>query len=252
MSASRRAAPATRVPGPTRPIRKATSAPKEVAIINRAPRQPAPVRSRVPGLVAAFLIGALVAGGLVFWTTRPSSIEQVADQIRAESALRDKTQITTLTELARTTRDRLVPVTEGLSRAMPVDGTAGPAVVSDADVESWRKAATAAVDGFADPPSGETATNVARSTLASAVRQLATTVDTYASARALEGTARTTALDLAVRQRTNALFAWSVAATALDALNVDAGNGHQHVFLPTSPGEGELTPDTEPEGSHES
>ncbi|WP_432924326.1 hypothetical protein ACQPZZ_29210 [Microbispora sp. CA-135349] len=227
-----------------------------MATINRPPRQPTPVRrparGRALGLVAAFVIGALVAGGLVFAVTRPTSVEQIANQIRAESALRDKTQIKTLTELARTSRDRLVPVLEGLGRALPADGTAGPAVVTDADVEEWRKASTAAVDGFADPPSGETATNVARSNLASAVRQIATTVDTYAAARELTGPARTTAMDLAVRQRADALFTWSVGATALDAVNVDAGYGHQHVFLPTTPGDGALTPDTEPEGSHES
>src|SRR5690606_28418178 len=100
---------------------------------------------------------------------------------------------------------------------------------------------------FADPPSGETATNVARSSLASAVRQLAVTVDTYAAARERTGSAREALIDLAVRQRANAIFAWSVGATALDAVNVDAGHGHQHVFLPTSEG-GALTPDPEPEG----
>lgn len=202
--------------------------------------------------MAAFVVGALVSGGLVFWTSRPSSVEQMADRIRTESALRDKTQIKTLTELARTTGDRLAPVLDGLDRAMPADGTAGPAAVTAADVENWKKAAAAAVSGFADPPSGETATNVARSSLASAVRQIATTVDTYAAARNLAGPARTTAVDLAVRQRADALFTWSVGATALDAVNVDAGYGHQHVFLPTSPGDGALTPDTEPEGSHDS
>ncbi|MGI5158833.1 hypothetical protein [Microbispora sp. CA-102843] len=226
-----------------------------MATINR-PRRPTPVRhatrSRALGLAVAFLLGALVSGGLVFTVTRPSSIEQMADRLRAESALRDKTQIKTLTELARTTRDRLVPVLDGLDRALPADGTAGPAVVTSADAASWRKAAAAAVEGFADPPSGETATNVARSSLASAVRQIATTVDTYAAARDLAGPARTAAMDLAVRQRADAIFTWSVGATALDAVNVDAGYGHQHVFLPTSPGDGALTPDTEPEGSHDS
>ncbi|MER6006799.1 hypothetical protein ABT120_50265 [Nonomuraea angiospora] len=114
------------------------------------------------------------------------------------------------------------------------------------------QAAVAAVQGFAGPPSGETATNVARSSLASAVRQLATTVDTYAAARGLTGPARAAAMDLTVRQRADALFTWSIGATALDAVNIDAGHSHQHVFLPTSPGEGALTPDTEPEGSHDS
>src|SRR5690606_35064554 len=116
-------------------------------------------------------------------------------------------------------------------------GPAGPAAVTAADVEKWRQAAAAAVQGFADPPSGETATNVARSSLASAVRQLATTVDTYAMARDLTGPLRAAALDLAARHRADALFTWSIGATALDALNVDAGYGHQHVHLPTTPGE---------------
>lgn len=203
-------------------------------------------------LAVAFTLGAITAGGVVFWTTRPGSIEQRADRLRAESALRDRTQVKTLTELARSTRDRLVPVLDGLGRAVGADGAQGPAATTAADVQTWRKAAAAAVEGFADPPSGETATNVARSSLASAVRQIATTVDTYAAARTLTGPARATAMDLAVRQRADALFTWSIGATALDAVNVDAGHGHQHVFLPTSPGEGALTPDAEPEGSHDS
>ncbi|MBB6551325.1 hypothetical protein [Nonomuraea rubra] len=227
--------------------------PKEAATIRR-PGPPAPARgatwARVLALAVAFALGAIVAGGVVFWLTRPDSIEQTADRLRAESALRDKTQIKTLTELARGTRSSLIPVLHGLNLAMPADGTAGPAAVTAADVENWRKTATAAVAGFADPPSGETATNVARASLASAVRQFATTVDTYAAARDLTGPARAAVLDLAVRQRADALYTWSIGATALDALNIDAGYGHQHVFLPTSPGEGALTPDTEPEGSH--
>ncbi|MFI6317471.1 hypothetical protein ACIBG8_08120 [Nonomuraea sp. NPDC050556] len=217
-------------------------------------RQPTPVRrasrDRVLALLAAFALGA---GGAVFWMTRPDSIEQMADRLRAESALRDKAQIRALTEVARTTRDQLIPVLDGLTRALPAvstDGVAGPGVVSVDDVAGWQKAADAAVEGFADPPSGETGTNVARSGLASAVRQVATAVDLYAAARTMTGSARTAVTDLAVRQRADALFAWSVGATALDALNVEAGYGHQHVFLPTTPGEGALTPDTEPEGSH--
>ncbi|MGW4963429.1 hypothetical protein ACWEPL_39960 [Nonomuraea sp. NPDC004186] len=64
--------------------------------------------------------------------------------------------------------------------------------------------------------------------------------------------ARAAAMDLAVRQRADALFTWSIGATAPDAVHIDAGHSHRHVFLPTSPGEGALTPDTEPEGSHDS
>ncbi|XVQ83694.1 hypothetical protein ACQP2K_33390 [Microbispora siamensis] len=201
--------------------------------------------------MAAFMIGALTAGGLVFAMTRPASVEQIADRLRVEAALRDKAQIKELTQLARSTRDRLRPVLEGLNRVMPADGTAGPAVVTSGDVASWRQTADAAVESFADPPSGETATNIARSTLASAVRQLATAVDTYATARELTGPSHSAVLDLAARQRTGALFTWSVGATALDAVNIDAGYGHQHVYLPAAPGDGVLTPDSEPEGNHD-
>ncbi|MFG1944172.1 hypothetical protein [Nonomuraea sp. NPDC048826] len=239
-------------PAPIRPKQPAPTRPQQPAstrLGQSAPARPA-TRGRVLALALAFALGALVAGGVVFGVTRPSSIEQAADRLRAESALRDRTQIRTLTELARDTRTRLLPVLDGLAPALPGDGPAGPVAVTAADVEAWRQAADAAVQGFADPPSGETATNVARSSLASAVRQFATAVDTYTMARDLTGPARAAALDLAARQRADALFAWSIGATALDAVNVDAGNGHQHVFLPTSPGEGALTPDTEPEGSH--
>jgi hypothetical protein len=205
-------------------------------------------------LAAAFTLGALLAGGLVFAVTRPSSTERLADGLRAEAALRDKTEIKTLTELARTTRDRLAPVLDGLERAMPAEPTADggtrPAAATPADIEKWRQAVAAAVKDFADPPSGETATNVARSSLASAVRQIATTVDTYATSQALTGPTRKTVMVLAVRQRADAVFTWSVGATALDAVNVDAGYGHQHVFLPASPGSGALTADPEEEGSN--
>ncbi|WP_214316911.1 hypothetical protein [Nonomuraea sediminis] len=197
-------------------------------------------------LATAFTLGALVAGGSVFAVTRPDSTERTVERLRSEAALRDKEQIKALTELARTTRDRLTPVLDGLDRAMPT----GPAAAPPADVAKWRQAAAAAVKDFADPPSGETATNVARSSLASAVRQLATTVDTYASSQALAGPTRETVLALAIRQRADAIFTWSVGATALDAVNVDAGYGHQHVFLPVSPGSGALTADPEHQGSN--
>ncbi|MER7503960.1 hypothetical protein AB0L05_14420 [Nonomuraea pusilla] len=200
-------------------------------------------------LAIAFALGALVCGGLVFAVTRPASTEQAADSLRAQSALRDREQIEALTELARATRDRLAPVLDGLERALPADPRAGGAAPAAADVARWRKAAAAAVEDFADPPSGETATNVARSSLASAVRQISTAVDTYAASQALTGSARKTVMLLAGRQRADAIFTWSVGATALDAVNVGAGHGHQHVFLPASPGSEALTADPEPEGS---
>ncbi|GII74417.1 hypothetical protein Sme01_68930 [Sphaerisporangium melleum] len=216
----------------------------------RTPPTESKIWSRVAGFAAAFVAGALVAGGLVFALTRPDPTEAAIQQIRAEDAQRDKAQIKELTDLARGTRDRLNPVVEGLGRAMPAanaEEPAGPAVVTPADVEKWRTTMATALAGFADPPSGQTATNVARASLTSAVKQLATAVDTYAAARDLSGPAAATVTDLAARQRSDAVFTWSVGATALDAVNVDAGYGHQHVHLQTT-ADGALTPDDEPEG----
>ncbi|WP_405088417.1 hypothetical protein [Microbispora sp. NBC_01389] len=228
-------------------------------------RQPAKGH-RVLAPVVAFVLGSVVAGGVVFAATRPDSTEQAVNRIRAEEAVRDKAQIKELTELARTTRDKLVPVLEGLERVMPVDdGEAAstsasasasaeggkPEKATGADIANWRHATAAAVQSFANPPSGETYTNLARSGLASGVRQLATTVDSYAAAQALTGPARTNMLALAARQRMDAIFTWSVGATALDAVSIDAGNGHQHVYLPAAPGSGALTADDEEEGHHD-
>ncbi len=229
----------------TRP--KAAPVVRPVARSRKATAAPRPTRGWVT-LAIAFALGALVSGGLVFAVTRPGPTEQAADSLRAQSALRDREQIQALTALARATRDRLAPVLDGLERALAADPRTGGAPPA-ADVASWRKATAAAVADFADPPSGETATNVARAGLASAVRQISTAVDTYAASQALTGSARETVMLLAVRQRADAVFTWSAGATALDAVNVDAGHGHQHVFLPASPGSEALTADPEPEGS---
>ena len=50
-------------------------------------------------------------------------------------------------------------------------------------------------------------------------------------------------------QRDLAARTWSTAATQLDAINIDAGFGHQHVVFPSSAGPGAIPPDTLPEGT---
>jgi hypothetical protein len=55
--------------------------------------------------------------------------------------------------------------------------------------------------------------------------------------------------EVAAGARDTAVTTWSVGATQLDQINVDAGHGHQHVFLPADPESGAFTPDDAPEGS---
>ncbi|HEX6351963.1 hypothetical protein [Actinophytocola sp.] len=157
-----------------------------------------------------FAVGAVLFGGGGYLAGKPSEQERMTDDIRAADAARDAEQIKSLTDLARTMRDDLAPVLAGLEGEAPAS-----------DVASWRQTVTTAARSFDDPPSGSTATNVARGSLTTAVDQLAVAVDTYEQGLR----------DLALRQRDLAVTTWSVGAAQLDQINIDAGYGHQHVYL---------------------
>lgn len=203
---------------------------------------------RIVPVVIAFALGALLAGpiGAVTADDAPTADDRVA-ALQAEEAERDAGQIVELTDKARQIRERLLPVLTGLAAAVPPGQPPGPPA-SGSDVAGWRTVTDRTVEDFANPPSGGTGVNIARSGLAAAVRTLDAAVDTYAAALALPPDARGTVLELAGRQRDTAVATWSSAATQLDVLNVDAGNGHAHVFLPAGPGQGALTADGTPEG----
>jgi hypothetical protein len=208
---------------------------------------PSPAR-RIAPLAIAFAVGALLAGpiGALAADDSPTADDRVA-ALQAEEAKRDSTQIVELTGKARQVQERLVPVLDGLATAVPPGKAPGPAA-SASDVEGWQAVSGKAVEDFANPPSGGTGVNIARSGLAAAVRSLDAAVDTYAAALAQPPAARATLFELAGRQRDIAVATWSTAATQLDVLNIDSGNGHAHVFLPAAPGQGALTADGAPEG----
>ncbi|MBB4909587.1 hypothetical protein [Actinophytocola algeriensis] len=184
-----------------------------------------PLWRRVLPAVLAFVVGAVVFGVGGYLVGKPSEEAQMAADIRASDAARDKVQIKELTDLARTTADDLAPVVEGLAG-------------HEGDATAWQRAVEAAAASFDDPPSGTTATNVARGSLATAIDQLALAVTAHQQGNH----------DLATRQRDLAVTTWSVGATQLDQINVDAGYGHQHVYLQSEPGGEAFTPDGEPEG----
>ncbi|MDQ7904484.1 hypothetical protein RB614_08100 [Phytohabitans sp. ZYX-F-186] len=208
-----------------------------------------PARRIAPVLIA-FALGALLAGPIGALAAGDSSAGSTADRVaalQAEEAKRDAAQIVELTAKAREVQGRLVPVLDGLAAAVPPGKAPGPAV-DRSDVDGWREVTGKAVADFANPPSGGTGVNIARSGLAAAVRSLDAAVDTYAAALAQPPTGRDALVELAGRQRDIAVATWSTAATQLDVLNIDSGNGHAHVFLPAAPGQGALTADGAPEG----
>ena len=201
-------------------------------------------------LVLAFAVGALLGGPIGALTADGggSSFEDKVAELRAADAKRDAAQIVELTAKARRVLGELTPVLEEMAKAVPPGSAPGPTATADA-VRKWQVVTKKAVEEFANPPSGGTAVNVARSGFAAAVRSLDLAVASYAAALELPEAQRVGAFTLAGKQRDAAVSTWSVAATQLDQINVDSGNGHQHVYLPAVPGQGALTPDGSKEGN---
>ncbi|WP_344919781.1 hypothetical protein [Streptosporangium oxazolinicum] len=195
------------------------------------------------------LVAAAIAGPVGYLVGRPDASQVAIADMREAEVKRDVQQIGELTSTARVTAGELNGVLSRLVEVLPKDGSPGARSVEAAEVEGWQRVLRQAVDRHAETPSGTTATNVARAGFRSAVDSMAIAVDAYAAGRKLPEDQQKTFLDLAVRQRSAAVTAWSVAATQLDQINVDAGNGHQHVYLTGAPGEG-MSADSVPEGSH--
>lgn len=195
--------------------------------------------SQVVRLLAGLVVALAIGLGVGLEIASPSGSEAAIASIRQQEAQRDVTQIGELTTMARNTRDVLKPVTTGLAEAQPATA---------AQVASWQQVMKQETQRYAVTVSGATATNVARGAFRSAVDQLSAAVDGYALALTLPDAQRGQLLDLVVRQRIQAITTWSIAATQLDQLNVDAGHGHQHVYLGDRPDGGAMTPDGTPEG----
>ncbi|GHJ08576.1 hypothetical protein TPA0907_29430 [Micromonospora humidisoli] len=178
--------------------------------------------SRLAVVAAIGLVVALVGGGIGYAVGRPDATESTIADLRRAEAKRDAQQITELTATARRLRDEITPVLDAL-RAEP---TADPQ-----QARQWQQTLLRAAEPFANPPSGSTATNVARGGLRGAVEQTSLAVESYLLAVTGPPAQRAALTALAKRQAEQAAAAWSVAATQLDQVNVDAGHGHQHVYL---------------------
>ncbi|GIJ79920.1 hypothetical protein SAMN05443287_102442 [Micromonospora phaseoli] len=193
---------------------------------------------------AAVLVAAPVGGLVGHAVGRPSPTEANIAQLQKAEVERDAQQIVELTAMAHQTGQELSPILQAVRQEAEAGRTPEAAQVSQ-----WQQTMNRLIAQFADPPSGMTATNVARGGLRSAVEQTAVAVDSVALALSGPAAGRTEQLALAARQATLAVTTWSVAATQLDQINIDAGLGHQHVHLDAGEVEGALTPDGATEGS---
>ena len=216
-----------------------TGKPSYVRQAEQARARRVPLAATIAGLV----IAALVAGLVGYFVGRPDATTRAIDDIKAQEAKRDVDQIRDLTAVARRSQEALTTLLNAFDTA--VDGTKP---VDAATVTSWQQTVKGLVAAHADSPSGTTATNVARGGFRGAVADFQVAVDIYAQAVAAPAENRVALSQIAGRARTAAATAWSVAAAQLDQINVDAGFGHQHVYLETEQGSGAFTADGEEEG----
>ncbi|NYE48210.1 hypothetical protein HDA32_003330 [Spinactinospora alkalitolerans] len=215
--------------------------------------EPAPARPKpwpvVSALVAALVVVAGIAAIVVLREPPPGPDPQRVAELEASEDARHVEQVGELVDQTRAAREALLPVLEGLDAALPADGSAPAGEPGDDEVAGWRSTADDVAADFQTAPSGDTGHNVARGGLRSAVELLASSVSVYESAREAEGDRRERLEETAGELRTQSVRAWSVAATQLDVVSIDAGHGHVHIFLPASPGSEALIPDSAPEGS---
>ena len=103
-----------------------------------------------------------------------------------------------------------------------------------------------AVEDFANPPSGGTGVNIARSGFSAAVRSLDAAVDRYAAALAQPPATCGPLLEFAGRQRNIAIATWSTAADVAGAVT-GGHRGGRHVLTPRNRRarrvRGDLSPD---------
>ncbi|WP_117207972.1 hypothetical protein [Allorhizocola rhizosphaerae] len=190
---------------------------------------------RAVRLLAGLALTLAIGVGAGLEIAAPSATEASVAQLRKAEAERDSAQIRELTTMARNTKQAVTPVLTGLAAGRPPDG--------------WKAVMSLEVQRYSITVSGATATNVARGALRNAVELLAAAVDTYVMAQTAAPESRAALLELAGRQRILAVATWSVAGTQLDQLSIDAGNGHQHVYLSDKAEGGAMTPDGAAEGS---
>ncbi|GAB1819581.1 hypothetical protein HerbRD11066_27450 [Herbidospora sp. RD11066] len=180
------------------------------------------------------LVVVLAAGvGIGYLVGIPDEVEKM----QISDLKRDAEQIKTLTGQAEQT-------VQELDKILPAMAETGPP-----DITVWQEAIRKAVERHAETPSGMTETNVARGGFKSALNALSISVDLLAEAQKLPEADQAAYVELATRQRTLGITIWSVAATQLDQLNVEAGYGHQHAYLSGAPGEGAMHADDVPEGT---
>ena len=204
----------------------------------------------VAALAALALVGVLASesgGDAAPIPNGDPALAEEAAALRKQFKERDRDQIKGLTALAFDTADGAAPIMNGFAKTLPPGTDRVRATAPMRDVERWQATARELAKPFENPPSGETATNVARMSLAASVDTLIEATETYGLAVRDRAT-RGPLLARAREQRDLAARVWTIGATQLDAINHWAGNGHQHVLLAATADPNPFGDDSAPSG----
>ena len=170
-------------------------------------------------------------------------------ELEASATDRHVGQVAELIEHTRAAHEELVPVLEALDEVLPEDGSEPAGDLPDSDtIADWNRTTDNARAHLDHAESGETGFNVTHAGLRGSVDVLGSTLDTLDVAVAADGEQGAELLELTIDLRDQAVRAWSVAATQLDVISIDAGHGHIHLYLPAAPGSGALEPDEAEDG----
>jgi hypothetical protein len=189
-------------------------------------------------LVAAAVLVLIVVRPWEPATPSPGGIEvdpaRVAE-LEAAEAERNVENLTAAGELGVSAQERLLPVMDGLHRALPTDGSR-PARPTTAELGEWHAVVQEVAAEIEALPSGSSEHNIVRNGLLLSTRLLGDTLDVLELAGGADGTRRPEHSErlygVAGNLRTRAVDAWAVAAVQLDLGYIGADRGHLHVFLP--------------------
>lgn len=201
---------------------------------------------------SVLLVGAVVASVVLLFgggddqvTPDPARVAE----LEASADVRHVDQVESLIGHTRAAHDELLPVLESLNEVLPADGSAPAEEFPDGEeIDEWLNTVRDASSHFSHAESGQTDFNVTHAGLSGSVDLLGSALSAYHAASQAEGDQQVELLDLSADLRDQAVKAWSVAATQLDVVSIDAGHGHIHLYLPSEPGSGALQPDEAEEG----
>ena len=201
---------------------------------------------------SVLLVGAVVAAVVFVFMGGDDQVtpdpERVAE-LEASAEERHVDQVEDLIGHTRAAHDEVLPVLESLNEVLPADGSAPSEDFPGTDeVDDWHSTVRNAGAHFDHADSGETGFNITHTGLSGSVDLLGSALTAYNSAVQADGAEQLELLELAADLRDQAVTAWSVSATQLDVVSIEAGHGHIHLYLPAEPGSGALQPDEAEDG----